>query len=92
MQRALAAHDAAAALRAYREATSLMRGSEVLDAAQIHTLGARAQRLAGDNPAATDAEHAATVALASFRAKLPADLRSAAGTSVLRTGMDKTTP
>jgi eukaryotic-like serine/threonine-protein kinase len=92
MQRALAAHDAAAALRAYREATSLMRGSEVLDATQIHTLGARAQRLAGDEPAATDAEHAATVALASFRGKLPADLRSATSASVQRVGTDETTP
>lgn len=92
MQRALAAHDAAAALRAYREATSLMRGNEVLDAAQIHTLGARARRLAGDNPAAADAERAATVALASFRAKLPADLRGAAGTSVQRMRTDETSP
>lgn len=92
MQQALAAHDATTAVRAYREATSLMHGSEVLNAPQIYTLGMRAQRLAGDNAAAADAEHAAAAALASFRAKLPADFQSVPSSSVHRVESDDGTP
>lgn len=91
MQRALDANDGPTAVRAYREATGLMRGSEVLDAAQIHTLGGRAQHLADDAPAAIDAERAATAALASFRAKLPVDLRNLAGEFVPGVPKDQAT-
>ncbi|HEY8585806.1 MAG TPA: protein kinase [Rhodanobacter sp.] len=92
MQRALDARDADAAVRAYREATSLMRGSEVLGAARIHALGTRAQRAAGDNAAATEAEQAAATVQASFQAKLPAELRSAASSPHARQGVKDPTP
>ncbi|MEW5299470.1 MAG: hypothetical protein WDW36_002485 [Sanguina aurantia] len=95
MQRALAARDSAAALRAYREAISLMRGSDVLDAAQIHSLGASAQRLAGDAPAAADADVAAATAKARFRARLPAQLRDiapSASAAAPTAAKDQTTP
>jgi len=72
MRQALAAHDAEAALHAYREATTWMRGSPMLAAAYLHTLGARAERLAGDPVAARDADQAAASALATLRAHLPA--------------------
>ncbi|HET6806868.1 MAG TPA: protein kinase [Frateuria sp.] len=72
MRRSLAAHDADAALRAYREATTWMRGSPMLAAAYLHTLGARAERMAGDAAAAAGAERAATAALATLRGRLPA--------------------
>lgn len=71
MRQALATHDADPALRAYREAKSWMRGSPMFAAAYVHTLGARAERLAGDSAAAVDADHAAAAALAALRAKLP---------------------
>jgi len=92
MQRALAAHDATAAVRAYREAVSLMRGSEVLGAPQIHTLGASAQRLAGDGAGATAAEQAAAAAQAAFQAKLPNRLHEAGSPPANRTEADATTP
>jgi tetratricopeptide (TPR) repeat protein len=71
MRQALAAHDADAALRAYREAKTWMRGSPMLAAAYLHTLGARAERLAGDTAAAADADRAAAAALTALRARLP---------------------
>jgi hypothetical protein len=71
MRQALAARDAAAALRAYREAGTWMRDSPMLAAASIHALGARAERLAGDAAAADDAERAASAALEAVRARLP---------------------
>lgn len=91
MKHALAAHDATAARRAYREAISLMHGSEVLGAPQIYTLGASAQRLAGDAAGAAAAEQAAAAAQAAFRAKLPTQLRDAGSSSpVRRVGADTT--
>lgn len=72
LRQALAAHDATAALRAYREATTWMRGSPMLAAGYLHTLGARAERLAGDPAAARDADQAAASALAELRTHLPA--------------------
>jgi eukaryotic-like serine/threonine-protein kinase len=71
MRQALATHDAAAALRAYREAKTWMRGSPMLAAAYVHVLGARAERLAGDAAAATDADRASAAALAALRTRLP---------------------
>ncbi len=92
MQRALAAHDGTAAVRAYREAVSLMRGSEVLGAPQIHTLGASAQRLAGDSAGTAGAEQAAAAAQAAFRTKLPTRLHDAGSPPARRTEADAPTP
>ena len=92
MRRALATGDAANATRAYREATGLMRGGETLNASHIHALGASALRLVGDSTAAADAERAATVATARFRASLPADLRDSARPPIQRLETDEITP
>ncbi|MCA1714217.1 MAG: tetratricopeptide repeat protein, partial [Gammaproteobacteria bacterium] len=63
MRQALDTHDAAEALRLYREALPLLRRGDYLHAHRLHALGARAATTTGDANAAADAGAAARAAL-----------------------------
>lgn len=76
MRAALAQNDVAAATAAYREATSLLRGSEAPHAPALHALGARARRLSGDAAGADSAQARADQAHAAIREALPETLRA----------------
>ncbi|ROU07351.1 tetratricopeptide repeat protein, partial [Lysobacter enzymogenes] len=74
MRLALAAGDADAALRAYRDAQPLLRRGDHLDAATLHALAAQAQRARSLDPAASDAR--ALAERQRLREQLPPALRA----------------
>ncbi|ALN58892.1 serine/threonine-protein kinase Pkn2 [Lysobacter enzymogenes] len=74
MRLALAAGDADAALRAYRDAQPLLRRGDRLDAAALHALAAQAQRARSLDPAASDAR--ALAERQRLREQLPPALRA----------------
>ena len=76
LRQALARHDATPALALYREAATLLRGGDALDAARLHALGAQALSASGDAAGARAAQARADDALARLRAGLPATLRA----------------
>ncbi len=67
--------DATAAVAAYREASNLLRGADAPYAPQLHALGARARRAAGDAAGADAAQARAEQAQLALRDALPEDLR-----------------
>jgi len=75
MARALAAGDAAAAARLYRDALPLLRRGDSLQAHRLHALGASALTQAGDATAALRAADGADAALQGLRAQMPDGLR-----------------
>jgi tetratricopeptide (TPR) repeat protein len=77
MSRALAARDAAGALRYYREAAPWLRDNASRVAASIHAQAAQAHRIDGDDAAAREADVAARAARDRFNAQLPAAMRAA---------------
>lgn len=76
LRQALARHDTPRALAYYREAAALLRGGDVLPAADLHALGAQALSASGDTAGARAAQARAGDALARLRAGVPAALRT----------------
>ena len=79
LRNALARGDAAAAAQRYRGLMPRLRRGEVLEAAELHALGAQALARTGDEAAAALARERATAARATLATHLPASLRTAQG-------------
>lgn len=76
MRLALAAGDADAALRAYRDAQPLLRRGDHLEAATLHALAAQAQRAQGRAPDAAASDARALAERQRLREQLPPPLRA----------------
>lgn len=76
MRLALAAGDADAALRAYRDAQPLLRRGDHLEAAALHALAAQAQRAQGRAPDAAASDARALAERQRLRDQLPPALRA----------------
>jgi tetratricopeptide (TPR) repeat protein len=72
---AFASRDVARAQALYREASALLRNGDMLEAAELHALGARALAAAGDESGARAAQARADDARKRLRAALPASLQ-----------------
>lgn len=77
MRAALAQRDTREALRVYRDAQPLLRRGDNIEAGPLHALAAQAQREAGDDAAAGNANDEAVAAQQRLREQLPANLRAA---------------
>ncbi len=82
MARALAAGDAAAAARLYRDALPLLRRGDSLYAYHLHALGSTALTQTGDASAALGASEGADAALQRLRARMPDGLREGFGATL----------
>ncbi|MFD0322570.1 protein kinase domain-containing protein [Lysobacter gummosus] len=76
MRAALTHDDAATALQVYRDAQPLLRRGDNIEAGALHSLAAQAQRAAGDDAAAANADAQALAAQQRLREQLPPALRA----------------
>ncbi|WP_242691276.1 serine/threonine-protein kinase [Lysobacter enzymogenes] len=92
MRLALAAGDADAALRAYRDAQPLLRRGDHLEAAALHALAAQAQRALGRAPDAAASDARALAERQRLREQLPPALRAGYDPARARAGNDAPAP